>query len=179
MSMRLMTADGWRTAAVAAAWGTGCLGMLQLQNLPYDFGHGICGVWGCGPPIQALLACHGFWAVNLATLLWIGQQCLPTIWRRRMANFALVAAIGGLVAVAVYQMLFWFPHVTADVRRYIVQRCLFSVAILVDAPLVQLAAFGLVGRWLTGERAAGSEQPHRDCPTAAGVMIDSPETAPH
>ena len=159
MSLGLMTADGWQTAKVAAVWGVACLAALQLQELPYDFGHGICGVWGCGPPVQALLACHGFWAVNLATLLWFNHRWLPPNWERGLANLALGIAVVGLIGVAAYQMAFWFPHVSADTRRYVVQRYLFSIAILVDAPLVQLAAFGIAGRWLGGKREVSLAAP--------------------
>jgi len=150
----MMTAEGWRTAGVAALWGTACLGVLRLQDLTHDFGHGICGAWGCGPPVQALLACHGFWTVNLAALLWVNHEWLPLLWERRLSNLGLLIAIGGFVAVAGHLMLFWYPHAAETVRPYIVQRYLFSIATLVDVPLVQLTVFGIAGKWLARKRAA-------------------------
>ena len=159
----MMTADGWRTAGVAALWGTACLGVLRLQELTYDFGHGICGVWGCGPPVQALLACHGFWVVNLAALLWVNHAWFPLPWERRLANVALVIGLLGFAAVAGHTMFFWYPFVSDEVRPYVVRRFLFSIATLVDAPLVQLALVGIAGRWLARRRAESESALLRVC----------------
>ena len=32
---------------------------LQIQQL--DLGHWLCGQWGCGPPVAAVLGMHVFW----------------------------------------------------------------------------------------------------------------------
>ena len=173
MPSPLMTADGWRSAGVAALWGTACLGVLRLQDLTYEFGHGICGPWGCGPPMQALLACHGFWTVNLAALLWVNHEWLPLRWERRLANLALLIAVAGFAAVAGHLMLFWYPHAAETVRAYVVQRYLFSIATLVDAPLVQLSMFGIAGTLLARKRAARECDLRRVCSSIG----ESPATA--
>ena len=49
-------------------WSGLLFGSLSVANLPGDWGHGICGPWGCGPPMQALVACHFAWLVVLAPL---------------------------------------------------------------------------------------------------------------
>ncbi len=152
MRRPLMTRAGWSTAGALAAWCGAAFAALRLQDLPYDFGHGICGPWGCGPPLQALVACHGFWLVNLAALLWVSHRWLPVDWQRRVANLCLLIAATGLLGVAAHQALHWWPHATQGSRPYVVQRFLFSVASLVDVPLVPLALFGIAGRLLPRRR---------------------------
>jgi hypothetical protein len=119
--------------------------------------------WGCGPPVQALLACHGFWVVNMAALFWVNHAWLPLHWERRLANLGLMIALVGFAAVAGHTMLFWYPHAADTVRPYVVQRYLFSIATLVDAPLVQLTVFGIAGRWLARRRAASERTLQRVC----------------
>lgn len=153
MPARVMTQDGWRAIGMFSAWGGALLVVLQLQELPYDFGHGICGPWGCGPPVSALLACHAFWLVNLAAVLWITHHWCEFHWQRQVAGAALTVATIGLLSVAAHQAIFWWPAATQWSRPYVAQRYLFSIAMLVDVPLVQLALFGLAGLRLSHRRA--------------------------
>jgi hypothetical protein len=79
------------------AWASALLGSLSISRLPGDWGHGICGPWGCGPPLQSLVACHVSWLVVLgpATLLLASSRWLSTLVLRRVgATLAIVGLIG-------------------------------------------------------------------------------------
>ena len=59
-----------RHAAEMIAWGGACLAVLQPARWPDLFGeHSVCGPWGCGPPMSALVAVHGFWLVVFAAVV--------------------------------------------------------------------------------------------------------------
>ena len=90
----------------AGAWAAALFGVLSLQYLPDRFfgEHSVCGPWGCGAPLPALLACHGFWLVLFApATVYAARQLKPqTVWR---LGAGLVSLAGlGLVAVAVSRL---------------------------------------------------------------------------
>ena len=66
MSIEWSKVSGWSVSALVAVWGVSLLGVLQIQHLPLDAGHSVCGPWGCGPPLPPLIAYHGFWIVLLS-----------------------------------------------------------------------------------------------------------------
>ncbi len=133
------------------AWVMALYGTLQIHQLPGNWGHGICGSWGCGPPTQALVACHGFWFVfiagpsGLALQKWSGGTL-------RGVSIALTA-VGALalLVIGVQDMLSWLPTVAQSIERYSIQRYLFRVITLVDLPVVPLLLAGIVG-WRVGRR---------------------------
>ena len=53
------------STASPIAWALAAFGALSLANLPGEYGHSLCGPWGCLPPLQALAAMHLFWVVVL------------------------------------------------------------------------------------------------------------------
>lgn len=135
--------SGWRTIMLTAAWGGALFGVLQLYRLPNDPNHSVCGPWGCGPPVQALAACHGFWLVlfSLPTLLLCRRLDSATIRWTGLLLFA--CGILGLAGIAVWEGTHWWPRAGELQRHYIVQRYLFAVATLVDVPVVEIVLAGL------------------------------------
>jgi hypothetical protein len=128
------------------AWGAAAYGVLQLERLPGDFGHDLCGPWGCLPPLQALAAMHGFWAVVLLPpVVWALRRCPPPALRRLGAVLALLGVLG-IVLVTVREALTWYPSVPPAYRRYLPRRIAYAVVTLTDFPVVQLTAAGLVCR---------------------------------
>ncbi|QDU64783.1 hypothetical protein Pan216_56750 [Planctomycetes bacterium Pan216] len=126
-----------------ALWGMLLYGTLRLADLPTaTWDHSICGPWGCGPPLSALLACHGFWIVLMApVVVWaIRSWSRPTLWR--VGTALLAGGSLGLAAIAVDDTTHWLPAVSVAQRAYLPQRFLFRVATLVDAPLVELLLAG-------------------------------------
>lgn len=134
-----------RASGLLLIWGFALWGALSIRHVPGDWGHGICGPWGCGPPLQSLAAMHAAWLVLLlpaAALL----AAAPSLSRRfkRRAALALAGAGGAaLVAIAVRESLVGPCSFGGSAATYLPQRIAFVAATTIDAPLTQLVAAGL------------------------------------
>lgn len=143
-----------RTIYLLPLWGLALWGALALRDLPGDWGHALCGPWGCGPPLQALLSIHAAWAV----LLWAPAFVLPRIYASRSAGMRRIGAIlaaagvGGLVAIAIRESLFAGSSASESAANYLLQRILFVIATSIDAPVVQATIAGFVLRWGASSR---------------------------
>lgn len=47
-----------RIILLLLAWGLALFAALKLNDAPVDWGH-VCGPWGCGPPLKALVGRGG------------------------------------------------------------------------------------------------------------------------
>lgn len=146
-----MTFSLARTLLGLTIWAVCLAGALSVANLPWDLGHAICGPWGCGPPVQALVACHLAWFVAL-----VPPAVLLVRWRRpsgtmlRRVGLLLVALAGAvLMAIVIYERLVWWPEASELQQAYFWQRYGFAIATAVDVPVVQVLVVGL-GFWLGG-----------------------------
>src|SRR5690606_36928829 len=136
--LNLRSIAGW------ASWGLALWGVLKLRDVPLLAHHGVCGPWGCGPPVQTLIACHLGWLVELSPVAVLVPMHLSTV-SRRVAGWTLIAVgLVRLAALSVYEALTWLPHAPPFMRSYYGHRCLFSVATMTDAPIVQLIILGVV-----------------------------------
>ena len=125
------------------AWAAGLFGVLQVHQLEGWFGHALCGPWGCGPPVSALIGYHGFWLLlMLLPAWWLKQQLSSAALRRLGTGLLLVAAVGIAMLLAIDG---WQTWQRTAMRPYMLQRGFFRLATFVDFPLVQL---GLIGWWL-------------------------------
>jgi len=136
-----------RSCLALVVWAACLTGTLALAELPIGSTHGICGPWGCGPPTQALLACHLAWLVVLvppAVLLTSSQvSSHPLV---QTAGLLLIgSAVVILLAILTYQRVTWWSQAIEWQRPYFWQRYGFSIAIAVDFPILQAM---LVGIWL-------------------------------
>lgn len=163
---------------IVVAWGAAVWLVLQLQFVTFGTLHGICGPWGCGPPLSVLVACHGFLLVALGPPTCFGCSVLNP---RRLLIAGFTALIAGLLAisgVAAWEATHWLPATTEFQSAYFPQRWLFSVAVRVDVPMIELTVFGLLAvicgwrrTWEArandshGRNASGSEE----TPTLATV----------
>ena len=140
-----MSSQWKRPAAIAAGvgiWAAALYGSLAISQFRGDWGHGVCGPWGCGPPVQALVSCHLFWVVLLALPLCLASAHSSPAALRRIGLGLLFGGALGLVAVAVWQALVWLPAVHGWSRSYFLQRYLFTLATLVEAPIAQISLAG-------------------------------------
>ena len=93
-----------RATAGILTWGILLWGSLLVVKLPGDWGHALCGPWGCGPSMQALIGCHLAWFVLLAPPVVL----LARRAGARRAGWALTAfGIVAVVCVIGYQRLVW------------------------------------------------------------------------
>lgn len=138
-----MSASTWRWSSGLVAWAAALIATLSIANVPGHWGHGICGPWGCGPPLQALVACHSAWIVLLLP---------PTLWMRWRYSMGLCRQVGwlvlgialaGIVGLGLCEALASLSHADTWRRPYLVQRIGFVLITLVDVPLTQFVAVGV------------------------------------
>ncbi len=141
-----------RSLILLSGWALALFGVLQVHQLEGWFGRAICGPWGCGPPVSALIGFHGFWLLLMVLPAWWLKNCLASATLHRLGTgLMLVAAVGIMLLLAVDGWKSWHQEA---MRSYRMQRSLFRLATFVDFPLVQL---GLIGLWLRSSRR--SKQP--------------------
>jgi len=129
-------------------WGLALFGVLQIGLLAGAGGHAhgavsICGPWGCGPPVSALVAMHGFWTLLAMPPLGLISQT----WQRRhvhqLGRILWISAAVVIAGVVLWQTFIWWPTANRLQRPYIVHRCLFSLVMLVDLPVLPALLGGI------------------------------------
>lgn len=156
----LSTLSAGRLTTMAVLWAAAMLGVLQLQHL--DLGqssHAVCGPWGCGPPLQVLLACHGFWFVVLAPPTWVACNRLPLPYLRTAGWALLAVGLAGLIGIGAWQVFDWLPGASATQRQYLFERYLFSIAVFVDVPFAEVFLCGVACQFarFTGRNRVDAE----------------------
>ena len=136
-------------------WTTCLFGVLQLGRL--DLGHSTCGPWGCGPATEALLAAHGFWVVVIGGALGLVASIASPARLRLIGLLMFAGGALGLVGMAVWEAVDWWPRVADRPERYLVRKSLPLLVTQVDLPIVQFTLAGLVCTWLG--RGAESGKP--------------------
>ncbi len=137
-----MSSSLWRTLLGIVVWGLILTATLSIANWPREWGHGVCGLWGCGPPLQALLACHLSWLVVLLPLAVVLPSWLS--WRQQRMLGVLVVMIGcaGLVGLVAYEFSTWWLVASEWKRSFFWRRVGFVIATDVDLPLIELILAG-------------------------------------
>jgi hypothetical protein len=138
----------------AAIWAALKIAMVQT---PWD--HALCGVWGCGPTLPAVLSCHLAWLIAIVPLAMMGRSILPSHWCWRLGVATSVLVVAVVLGVVAREAATWLPEVTEWHRRYFAQRCLFVIATWVDVPVIQLGLVGLF--WWTARSESRREIANR------------------
>lgn len=140
-----MTPSILRVGVGLSAWAAVLAVVLSIANWRGDWGHSICGPWGCGPPLQALLACHLAWLVILLppVAMLIYSARVPVNVLRRIGILLCVAAALFVAAVVIYERLAWWPSANEWQRDYFWHRCGFVLATMFDLPVAQVLLLGL------------------------------------
>lgn len=129
-------------------WAGCIIATLAIRNVPLGLEHGICGPWGCGPPTQALIACHLAWMVVLmppaAWLAWSGSASKRMI--RKIGMLLILIAGAAILAIIAGQRITWWQQAEPWQRQYFWQRCGFWLAAAVDLPITQSLIVGVVLR---------------------------------
>ncbi len=143
------------------AWGLVLWGVLQIGDLPLSATHSICGPWGCGPPLPALIACHGAWLVILAPIAYLIPIRLSSFLSRIVGWSIMMIGMLGVLGVGLYESMTWLPAVDDSLQHYFVRRWAFSVITLTDVPMLQ--TIGLGGMFiLLGREQVTPEELERD-----------------
>jgi len=165
----------WKLVLGLIGWGLAGYAVLSLGQLPGEFGHSLCGPWGCLPPLQALAAMHLFWLLVLVPPVgWGLARAQPA--RLRLAGMLLF--FGSLLGIAVVvgrDLLAWLRSVPHEFRAYWARRALYTLGTLSDVPLLQGLLAGAVC-WGVGRRGrrtaaltparAPAGEPVAPCPPA-------------
>ena len=130
-------------AARIALWGAALAGVLRISSMSLAADHGICGPWGCGPPLNALIACHGFWIVLLLPLavMLVRHRSARTV--RAVGLVSASVGIATLSIIAIWEWTHWYAIASDWQRGYLVHRYLFSIVTLVDAPVTEITLIGI------------------------------------
>jgi peroxiredoxin len=133
-----------RTACWLGLWGAATWCILSLHDTPIAGEHSICGPWGCGPTIPALLSTHGFWLmVAIPGSLWAGK------WMTSRTSVAvgwvcLALGMSGVARVSLGELMNWRGATHPEARSYTTQRVLFALATTVEVPLIPGIIAGLI-----------------------------------
>ena len=136
-------------------WLAGLWGSLHVHKLDLLTGHDICGRWGCGPPLEALIGYHSFWTMILVPCAVVAGWYLAPSTSRRVGLAVLLASIVGTVAYVSWDVFNYF--VQAESTQYLVQRGLFTLVTTVDVPMIPTIFAGLVLTFWFGARSNSVE----------------------
>lgn len=149
-------------------WIAALFGSVQIYRLDLNLGHSICGAWGCGPPVEALIGYHSFWLVLIVPIATLTGLVLPVRFQRYL-GWALL--VGGLLAAATYVVRdgLWY-HEKSGSWEHVTQRAWFALVTGVDHPMFQVAIAGLcVLVWPRGKPAPASASPTAGSPFEPAV----------
>jgi hypothetical protein len=135
-------------------WGLAAYGALSLGSLPGEFGHSLCGPWGCLPPLQALASMHLLWALVLLPFVAWGLMKGKPHQLHLAGELLFFGALLGIIVVAGRDLLTWLPTVPSHVQTYWPRRALYTIVTLSDVPLVQGLIAGAIC-WQAGRRKPG------------------------
>ena len=147
-----MSFSSLRIMAGIVVWGVVFLATLSIGQVRANWGHGICGPWGCGSSLQALVACHLSWLVVLAPLASIIQSKIPESFTRFLGATLIAFGLVGIVGMIAYELFTWWPSATELQRRYLWQRLGFSIVTQIDLPMIESIITGCLIYVQTGNR---------------------------
>jgi hypothetical protein len=140
----LMTSRPLLFAAVSSVWVAALFGFLSLHRISDDWGHDICGPWGCGPPLQALIGWHGFCLVAATLPVGIAVSHWPKR-RQWWTGVALASAgVAGVLVILGVQCVAAYQAVSQGQPAYLIQPWLFNLATFTSVPLVPMILAGSV-----------------------------------
>ena len=145
LSLAMNTIRLLRLVASVIVWGTALFAVLQIgiAHEHAEHTHSICGPWGCGPPVAALVSWQGFWLVLVAPIVGLLIRSWPANWLRTGGLVLFAAGIATLVGIVIWEVVTWLPLVEGHPQTYFVQRFFFSVITLSDIPIIPVTLAGI------------------------------------
>jgi hypothetical protein len=95
------------------------------------------------PPLQALVALHGLWAVALFPIVLWAVRKWPTACLVLAGCALATLGAAGLAGLIGTELLTWYPAASPTQRLYVAQRVLYVLGTNTDLPAVQLTLAGL------------------------------------
>lgn len=125
-------------------WGLGLSATLSIANRQGDWGHSVCGVWGCGPPLQALVACHVSWLVVLSPIMAGIRGYASAQTARRVAASGIIVALLGALGFVLYEYWTWYVPASEWLRSFFWRRVGFVILTTVEVPLLEFAGLSAI-----------------------------------
>lgn len=127
-----------RRCLLFSVWGLVLTGSLSIANWPGDWGHSVCGAWGCGPPLQALVACHLSWLVVLvpSALLLLNRAAQRAVLVVGITGLTLGLLTAGIITI--HEHLTWAAQVSDWQREFYWHRVGFVILTTVEVPVLEL-----------------------------------------
>lgn len=147
-----------RWAAGYAAWSAAVLTCFRFGQMRSALGSDLCGVWGCYPPLEAMLAMHAVWTLALVPLALAAGRLRPRL-ARRLSPTLLLLATAGVVWLAWRESPWSEVGSRFPTGRHFGRRLGMSILASVDYPIVGLAATAAIGRLI---RRPGETPPAGD-----------------
>ena len=164
-----MSLSSFRIIAGIVVWGLVFLATLSIGQVRADWGHGICGPWGCGPPLPALLACHLSWMVVMLPLAALIRTRIGERATRLLGSMLMTFGLIGIVGIIAYEFFTWWPSATEFHRRYLWQRLGFSIVTQIDLPVIESIFIGCF-LYIQGENRRIRMKPHRELEMNSAVI---------
>jgi hypothetical protein len=95
------------------------------------------------PPLQALVALHGLWALVLFLFAVWAVRKWPPLYLALAGPVVTVLGLMGLLVLIKGEVLTWYVDVSPDQQKYIGQRLLFVLGTKTDLPVVQVILVGI------------------------------------
>jgi hypothetical protein len=143
-----------RYALGLTVWGLLTYGVLSLRDIPMEGGDSLCGVWGCLPRLEALLAYHGFCIMLAIPAVWLlASNCSPRCLAMT-GKCLILLALADVAAITGYEAVTWLENVPEAYRQYFGQRVVF---VIVSKPSFGIAPLTLSGAacWIAGSWKRG------------------------
>lgn len=143
-----------KSYGILTLWGLTLAGTLSVARWPGNWGHSVCGVWGCGPPLQTLVACHVSWVVVLAppALYLLSRASQREAFARALSLTSIVVLILAVTLVAIaaaHEYLTWYATASDFQKIYFCRRVGFVLITTVEVPLLEVAGLAtIVLTWL-------------------------------
>jgi hypothetical protein len=159
-----------------AVWAAAMVAVLSISESPGNWGHGICGPWGCGPPLQALLACHMAWlVVILPPVMWLRRSDhIPARLRSQFGVSLCGATLLSLIVLVVYERTTWYPAVDEWQRGFFWRRIGFVIITSVDLPMGQSLLAGML--LVLGSQRHRARAPESELRESRAKLVQAPLT---
>ena len=130
------------------------IGVSSLSEIESEFDNKLCGVWGCSPPVAAVLSVHALWGmVFVPASLFVRFKFSKRIGRITGLTTILIA-LTALVAIVIYEDFHWYTFVSLESRIYFGRRIALALFTQTDFPVIVLLLAGILLRWLSLERSS-------------------------
>ena len=154
--------------ALVPLWAAAFWGSLQVHRMDLHLGHGLCGPWGCGPPLEAAIGFHLFWiTILLPATIGVGLY-LSNSKSRDVGRILLLVAVVMTLGIVGYDVI---THaIQSRTIGYVFRRGLLTLVTTIDVPMMQLVAAGALLRYYFGRKTPTEARPDEDPLKAHGQM---------